>query len=132
MSAEPSRDPASAGVSSAHLNALIADVIARAPVDQLLSVDGGLEGAWTESARTLWSRHDGLSDATAFDLRDNASLPCLELMFPGGWIGVRCSVRQGDHNVLDQRLARTLIRSVEQRLAGRAPSTPVEPNFEPG
>jgi hypothetical protein len=123
MTGEPRSDSTAAGGAPRNVTALLADVLACAPVEELLRVDAGLEGAWTESARTLWSRGDGLSGAEAFHLRDRTSLPCLELMFTDGWIGVRCSVRRRDSNVLDEALARHFIATIERRLSRAANRT---------
>jgi hypothetical protein len=91
-------------------------LIRRLSLDELVRIDAGLEGAWSETVTTVWTRERGLLGFGGVPAGHSAHVPSLELMFPNYWVGVRCFVRDRDQNVFDETFARAVIDLVERRL----------------
>jgi hypothetical protein len=85
-------------------------------IRDLVRVDAGMEGAWGDTVRTVWTPRDGLS-AAAIHLSHASLAPSVELMFRHFWLGLHCFVREGDQNVFDHDLARRIVGVIERRLA---------------
>lgn len=94
-------------------------VVASLSLDELVRIDAALEGDWSGSVSTVWTRGGGLLGFGGAPKCHPRHHPSIELIFPNHWVGLRCSVHDGEQNVFDETLARTLIDLVEQRLSGR-------------
>ena len=95
----------------------LSQILYALPLHALAKIDVGLEGDWSPTVTTVWTRSDGL---IGFDdvARHHAShKPSLELYFAGSWFGIHCFSRVGDQNIFDERLARGVIAEVEAALA---------------
>jgi len=64
----------------------------------------------------VWSRDAGLIGFESVAAPHPTFKPSLELYFEDTWVGIHCYRRVGDENVLDEELARDVIRYVEQTL----------------
>ena len=91
-------------------------LIRRLSLDELVRINAGLEGAWSETVTTVWTRERGLLGFGGVPTGHSDHVPSLELMFPNSWVGVRCFVRDRDQNVFDETFARAVIDLVERRL----------------
>ena len=86
-------------------------------LDDLLRIDVGLEGDWSTTVRTMWTRADGLLKPAGV-VREHAFFkPSLELYFSNGWIGLHCFRRLGSSYVLDEEFLKRVIDRVETALA---------------
>jgi hypothetical protein len=83
----------------------------------LVRIDVSLEGDWSRAVATVWTREEGLLGFAAVPVRHPQHFPSIELIFPRHWLGIRCSLRDKEQNVFDERLARSVIDLVERRLA---------------
>lgn len=93
-------------------------LITSIPLDGIVRVDLGLEGDWSGSVVTVWSRAKGLLGFEAAVRRHPEHTPSLELYFEGGWVGAHCHLVERGENVFDENRARRVIGFVEQSLAG--------------
>jgi hypothetical protein len=83
----------------------------------LVRIDASLEGDWSRAVAIVWTREGGFLGFAAVPVRHPQHFPSIELIFPGHWLGIRCSLRDREQNVFDERLARSVIDLVERRLA---------------
>lgn len=86
-------------------------------LDDLVRIDAGLEGDWSDTVVTIWTRQDGLIGFGSCPASHSEHFPSVELIFPAHWLGMRCYVRHAGLNELDERMAMTVIELVERRLA---------------
>ena len=86
-------------------------------IDELTRIDVGLEGEWSQTVQTVWTRDDGwLSQKDV--VREHASLkPSLELYLVDGWIGLHCCKWDGRVYVLDESLMERVVQDVEAERA---------------
>jgi hypothetical protein len=91
-------------------------LIGRLSLDELVRIDAGLDGAWSDTVTTVWTRERGLLGFGGAPTGHSDQVPSLELMFPNYWVGVRCFVRDRDRNVFDETFATAVIDLVERRL----------------
>jgi hypothetical protein len=94
----------------------VRELVERLSLDDLVRIDVGLEGDWSPSATTVWTRDDGVVGFDAAPQGHDRHIPSLELIFPEHWVGLRCYVREGNRNAFDEGLARTVVEVVERRL----------------
>jgi hypothetical protein len=94
----------------------VQELIARLALDDLVRIDVGLEGDWSPSVATVWTRGHGMSGFDAAPRGHHEHIRSVELIFPEHWVGMRCFVRKADRNAFDERLARTIVELVERRL----------------
>ena len=86
-------------------------------LDDLVRIDAGLEGDWSDTVVTIWTRQDGLIGFGSAPASHSEHFPSVELIFRAHWLGMRCYVRHAGLNELDERMAMTVIELVERRLA---------------
>jgi GNAT superfamily N-acetyltransferase len=84
-------------------------------LENLLRIDLGLQGRWTQTATTIWTPADGFAGLPAHSRPDPRHPPAVELVFPDHWVGVRCAVPGPDGPRVDDQLIRGLIELVERR-----------------
>lgn len=90
------------------------------PLSELTRIDVGLEGDWSPTVTTVWTRDGGMLGLERV-VREHASFkPSLELYFRDGWIGVHCFRRIGGINVFDEDILRTVIDDVELAISNSA------------
>jgi hypothetical protein len=94
----------------------VGELIERLSLDDLVRVDVGLEGDWSPSVTTVWTREHGLLGFDEAPHGHGRHIPSVELIFPEHWVGLRCFVREADRNIFDERLARAVVDLVERRL----------------
>ena len=85
---------------------------------QVVRIDLGLEGDWSNSVTCVWDREEGyrgLPDALPVG---RGLRPCLELYMEGGWIGIHCFVEHEGAHVLDRERARSLVEAVDRAAGG--------------
>ena len=85
-------------------------------LDGLTRIDAALEGDWSGTVSTVWTRDHGLLGFGAVPQSHPEYVPSIELIFADCWVGLRCSAREDDRNVFDEALARRIIDLVERRL----------------
>ena len=83
-------------------------------LSQVVRIDLGLEGDWSETVVCVWNPQDGfLGVPPAFpphhDLR-----PALELYMPGGWIGIHCAVTVDGGYAVDEERLRKITECVDR------------------
>ena len=86
-------------------------------LDDLTKIDVGLEGDWSPTVTTVWTRQDGRLDQTDVVREHESCKPSIEICFVGGWIGLHCFHRDGNVNVLDESLVERVIDDVEAAIA---------------
>ncbi len=92
-------------------------LLSACPLEDLSRIDVGLEGDWSPTVTTVWTRENGrlgLADAVR---EHDIFRPCLELYFVDAWIGLHCFGRVGKANVLDETFLERVIRDVEAAMA---------------
>ena len=85
-------------------------------LEELVRIDAALEGDWSHSVTTVWTRKRGLLGFGRVPTGHPEHVPSIELMFPNYWVGVRCFVRDREQNAFDETLARAVVDLVERRL----------------
>jgi len=83
----------------------------------LVRIDASLEGDWNRAVAIVWTREGGFLGFAAVPVGHPHHFPSIELIFPRHWLGIRCSLRDREQNVFDERFARSVIDLVERRLA---------------
>ena len=86
------------------------------PLDDILRIDAALEGNWSSSVVTVWSREAGHMGFSKIIAAHPTFKPSLELYFRGVWIGIHCFRRTDEGNVFDTSLAEKIIQYVENKL----------------
>ena len=86
-------------------------------VQGLLRIDVGLEGDWSGSVVTVWTREGGLLGFDAVVRSHPEHKPSAELYFDGAWIGVHCFRVEAGVHVFDEAAARGLVEEIESRLS---------------
>lgn len=69
-----------------HVHALLRVI----PLDGILRIDVGLEGDWSGSVVTVWTRDQGLVGFDHVARSHSDHQPSAELYFEGAWVGVHC------------------------------------------
>ena len=87
-----------------------------APLHAVLRIDIGLEGDWSNSVVTVWTREAGFTGFETVAAAHARFKPSLELYYDGGWIGLHCYQDDGT-NRFDEALAREIIARVEASAA---------------
>lgn len=95
----------------------ILPLLSACPLDDLARIDVGLEGNWSPTVTTVWSRKDGLLDLSEVVKEHERFKPSLELYFSDGWIGLHCFRREDEGNLFDEDLLRSVVQNVEAALA---------------
>ena len=83
-----------------------------APLAIVRRIDIGLEGSWSDTVSTVWTRG---SDTVTFErvpAENREFRHALELYYDGGWIGVHCWRQHADGFHFDERFARAVIERV--------------------
>jgi hypothetical protein len=89
--------------------------ITRISLEKILRIDLGLEGDWSNTVVTVWSRYQGrLGFSKAFISHPNYK-PSLELYFSDFWLGVHCFSHKDGMYLFDEVFATKLIEYVEDR-----------------
>ena len=86
-------------------------------LDDLTRIDVGLEGDWSPTVTTVWTRGDGRLGLSDVVREHEFCRPSLELCFVGGWIGLHCFCRDANVNVFDESLVERVIDEVEAAIA---------------
>ena len=94
----------------------IPDLLRHIPLGGILRIDAGLEGDWSPSVATVWSRGAGRQDFSNAIRSHPSHKPSLELYFQGAWLGIHCYNRIDGQNVFDEAFAARIIEYVEERL----------------
>ena len=91
-------------------------------LNDLTRIDAGLEGDWSSSVQTVWTRaggHRGFYDVVR---QHETCRPSIELYFRDSWLGCHCYRRVDNVNVFDEAKASRLIDEVEHALGAGANS----------
>ena len=86
-------------------------------LDDLTRIDVGLEGDWSPTVRTVWSRTDGRLRQRDIVRAHESFKPSLELYFVDGWIGLHCCNWDGHVHVIDESSLEKVIQDVESAVA---------------
>jgi hypothetical protein len=78
-------------------------------------IDVGLEGNWSPTVVTVWSREHGEIGFSEAILSHPDNKPSLELYFEDSWLGIHCFNRINGKNVFDEVFATRIIEFVESR-----------------
>ena len=92
-------------------------LLSTCPLDELTRIDFGLEGNWSPTVTTVWTRESGRQGQTDVVREHEFFKPSLELYFVDGWIGLHCFSRVGNANVFDEDLLEHVIDDVEAAIA---------------
>ena len=82
-------------------------------------IEIGLEGAWTQTAVVVWTRRDGFLGVEGI-AQEPDRRPVLELVFPGGWLGIHCATGERPTYRLDENRLRAIVAAVESTIGTRA------------
>jgi hypothetical protein len=85
----------------------------------LMRIDAGLEGDWSPTVVTVWSRDGGFMGFEGVTRTHPSYRPCLELYFEDSWLGLHCYTRSGAEYVFDEGFANRVIAYVEGVLKSR-------------
>ncbi len=94
-------------------------LLSACPLENLTRIDVGLEGDWSPTVTTIWTRDGGRLGFSEVVRQHECNRPSLELYFVGGWIGLHCFRRVGDANVFDESAVEQVIDEVEAALPRR-------------
>jgi len=86
-------------------------------LDHLTRIDVGLEGDWSPTVTTVWTRNDGRLGLAEVVREHESFRPSVELYFVGGWIGLHCCNWDGQKHLLDESLVERVISDVEAAVA---------------
>ena len=86
------------------------------PTDNILRIDIGLEGDWSSTAVTVWTRDNGLLGFDEITRFHAINKPSLELYYGNFWLGIHCFQRDKKMNTFDEQLAREIVKFVEHNL----------------
>jgi len=86
-------------------------------IDDLTRVDVGLEGDWSRTVKTVWTRDDGWLGQRDVAREHESFKPSLELYLVDGWIGLHCCRWDGHAFVLDESLMARVVQDVEAEIA---------------
>ena len=92
------------------------DLVRAVPLDRVARIDVGLEGDWSGSVVTVWTRDGGLVGFERVERSHPAHKPSIELYFDGAWAGVHCFRVNAGVNEFDEVLAKDLVRLVESHI----------------
>ena len=96
------------------------------PIDNILRIDIGLEGDWSSTAVTVWTRDNGLLGFDEITRSHAINKPSLEFYYGDSWLGIHCFQRDEEKNFFDEELARKIIQFIESNMqATKATSPPV-------
>jgi hypothetical protein len=83
-------------------------------LDTLERVDVGLEGDWSPSVVTVWSRTRGLIGFDDVTRSHPSFKPSLELYFKSSWLGIHCYKLRAGENQFDAPFATRVIEYIER------------------
>ncbi len=81
---------------------------------KLTRIDVGLEGEWTKSVKTIWSKDTDSIFLKDFSITSFERKPCIELCFPFYWIGIHC-FRKNEEYCLDLVLVNEIIEFIKKK-----------------
>ena len=87
------------------LERLLIDALQRFDV---LRIDAGLEGAWSETVRAIYTPDRGWLGATLDDLTHARFKPCVEVYFEGFWLGLPAFECSAGINRIDEKETRRI------------------------
>jgi len=91
----------------------IPNLLKSVPLEGILRIDVALEGDWSQTVATVWSREAGHMGFSKVIKSHPTFKPSLELYFQAFWLGVHCFTRTKDVNVFDNNFASQIINYVE-------------------
>jgi len=94
----------------------IPNLLKSVPLDGILRIDVALEGDWSPTVVTVWSRESGYMGFSKVIKSHPTYKPSLELYFQSVWLGVHCFTRTNGVNVFDKDFASQIIDYVESNL----------------
>lgn len=80
--------------------------------EDILRIDLGLEGDWSNTVVTVWSRRQGLVGFSHAIASHPNYKPSLEFYCRDSWLGIHCCVRKNGMYILDEIYAARLIEYV--------------------
>jgi hypothetical protein len=101
----------------------VPDLVKSILLDGILRIDVALEGDWSPTVVTVWSRETGFAGFSKVTQSHRTCKPSLELYFQGVWLGIHCFRRINAENVFNEDFARNIIDYVEGKLFGKCEET---------
>jgi len=99
---------------------MIPDWVDSACLNQVVRIDLGLEGAWSETVVCVWDPEHAFSGVpTDFPARRELR-PALELYLPDGWIGIQCAMEVDAVYSVDVERVRRIAERVAEAVARTA------------
>ncbi len=92
-------------------------LLSACPLDDLTRIDVGLEGNWSPTVTTVWTRDAGRRGLTEVVREHGTFKPCVEIYFVDAWIGLHSFNRVEDSNVFDEAFLERVIQAVESAVA---------------
>jgi hypothetical protein len=92
-------------------------LLSACPLADLTRIDVGLEGDWSPTVTTVWTREGGRLSLTDVARVHESFKPSLELYFVDAWIGLHCFRRVGNTNVFDEDFLEKVVNDVESAIA---------------
>jgi hypothetical protein len=94
----------------------VPDILAQISLDGLIRIDAALEGDWSGTVATVWTREKGRLGFDAVAGPHPAFRPSLELCFTGSWVGIHCFFVSDGQNVFNEPFARDIVDYIEYQL----------------
>ena len=98
----------------------VPSILREISLDGLTRIDIALEGDWSSTVVTVWTRTGGLAGFSEVVLTHSTFKPSLELYFDNTWFGIHCFRRKEDLNEFDEGLARRIVDYVESAVRDSA------------
>ena len=90
-------------------------IVREISLDKIQRIDLALEGNWSPTVVTVWSREQGVIGFADAILTHPDNKPSLELYFEDSWLGIHCFNRIDGQNVFDEEFATRIIEYIESR-----------------
>ncbi len=96
------------------VNEELPKILKEISLQDLQRIDVALEGDWSSTVVTVWSRERGRHGFSEIVRSHPIYKPSLELCFEDTWVGLHCFKRIDYQNVFDEELALEIIGHVEK------------------
>jgi len=92
-------------------------IIHEISMNTIQRIDVALEGDWSPTVVTVWSREQGLIGFSEVTRSHPEHKPSLELYFKDSWLGIHCFTDIDGQNVFDEEFSTRIIEYVERKLS---------------
>lgn len=94
----------------------IPKIVREISLPEIQRIDVALEGAWSQSVFTVWTRAAGFKSFSDQVLSHQIFKPSLELYFENYWLGIHCYNLIDNIFIFDTEFALEIIRFIEKEI----------------